>query len=167
VSVAVRDGRRVVAHSGEVGGFVAANAVYPDDKVAVAVLTNQEASSAAGQIQRAVAALVLPATAGEDHAGAEAEVKAILTGLQQGKIDRSRFTADCNFYFSQETIGDFQNSLAPLGEVKSVAQRGEQLRGGMTFGSFTVEFGRGTSVVVTTYTTTDGKLEQFLVEGRN
>jgi D-alanyl-D-alanine carboxypeptidase len=167
VSVAVRDGRRVVAHSGEVGGFVAANAVYPDDQVAVAVLTNQEASSAAGQIQGAVAALLLPATAGADHAGAEGQVKAILTGLQQGKIDRSLFTADCNSYFSQETIGDFQNSLAPLGEVKTVARRGEQLRGGMTFGSFTVEFGGGTGVVVTTYTTTDGKLEQFLVEGRN
>jgi D-alanyl-D-alanine carboxypeptidase len=167
VSVARRDGRRVVAHSGEVGGFVAANAIYPDDKVAVAVLTNQEASSAAGQIQRAVAALVLPTAASGDHASAEAQVKAILTELQQGKIDRGLFTADCNFYFSQETIGDFQSSLAPLGEVKTAAQRGEQLRGGMTFRNFNVEFGGGTSVVVTTYTTSDGKLEQFLVEGKS
>lgn len=29
-----------------------------------------------------------------------------------------------------------------------------------------VAFGGGVNVLVTTYTTTDGKLEQFLVEGR-
>ncbi len=52
VSVIVRDGRRVITHSGEVGGFVAQNTVFPDDKVAIAVLTNQEASSAAGAIAR-------------------------------------------------------------------------------------------------------------------
>ncbi|WP_213805663.1 serine hydrolase domain-containing protein [Granulicella sp. dw_53] len=167
VSVGVRNGRRVVSHTGEVGGFVAANAVYPDDKVAVAVLTNQEASSTAGQIQRAIAALVLPVAASGDHAEAEAQVKAVLTGLQQGKIDRGLFTADCNFYFTQETIGDFQSSLAPLGEVKTVTEGGESLRGGMTFRSFVVGFSGGTAVTVTTYTTSDGKLEQFLVEGKS
>jgi len=168
VSVGLRDGHRYVAHTGEVGGFVAANAIYPEDKVAIAVLTNQEASSAASQIQRAVAALVLSgAAASGDHAVAEAQIKAVLAGLQQGKIDRSLFTADGNFYFSAETIGDFQSSLGTLGEVKTVTQKGEQLRGGMTFRSFTVEFSGGTSVVVTTYTTTDGKLEQFLVEGKS
>jgi hypothetical protein len=170
VSVGVRDGRRIVAHTGEVGGFVAANIVYPDDKVAVAVLTNQEASAAAGLIQRAVAALVLPATANaplQDHAAAEAQVSAVLAGLQQGRIDQGLLTADCSFYFSKETIGDFQSSLAPLGEVKIVTLGGEQLRGGMTFRNFTVTFAGGKSVTVTTYTTTDGKYEQFLVEGKN
>ncbi len=90
----------------------------------------------------------------------------ILSELQVGKIDRSLFTEDCNFYFSPETIGDFSSSLGKLGEVKTVKASGEQLRGGMTFRKFEVTFGGGTSVVVTTYTTRDGKLEQFLVEGK-
>ena len=167
VDINVRDGHRVVSHTGEVGGFVAANAIYPDDKLAIAVLTNQEASPAASTILRAITPLVLPANASGDHAVAEAQVKSVLVGLQHGKIDRSLFTANCNFYFSQETIGDFQSSLTPLGDVKTVAQTGEQLRGGMTFRAFNVGFSGGTSVLITTYTTTDGKLEQFLVEGKN
>jgi D-alanyl-D-alanine carboxypeptidase len=167
VDVNVRDGHRVVSHTGEVGGFVAANAIYPDDKLAIAVLTNQEASPAASAILRAITLLMLPANATRDHAASEAQVKSVLAGLQQGKLDRSLFTANCNFYFSKETIGDFQTSLSPLGDVKTVTQTGEQLRGGMTFKMFTVGFSGGTSVLVTTYTTTDGKLEQFLVEGRN
>jgi D-alanyl-D-alanine carboxypeptidase len=166
VDVMVKDGRRVIAHSGEVGGFVAANAIYPDDKVAIAVLTNQEASPAASRILRAVSAVILARVAADDHAVSEAQVKAVLSALQQGKIDRSLFTADCNFYFSKETIGDFKDSLASLGEVKTVTQRNESLRGGMTARAFEVVFANGTSVAVSTYTTGDGKLEQFLVEGR-
>jgi D-alanyl-D-alanine carboxypeptidase len=166
VDLSVRDGHRVVSHTGEVGGFVAANAIYPDDKLAIAVLTNQEASPAASTILRAIAPLLLPASVGADHAAAEGQVKSVLSGLQHGKIDRSLFTADCNFYFSQETIGDFQTSLSPLGDVKTVAQTSEQLRGGMSFKTFMVAFGGGTNVLVTTYTTTDGKLEQFLIEGK-
>jgi CubicO group peptidase (beta-lactamase class C family) len=36
VSLSVRNGHRVVAHGGEVGGFVAQNAGFPDDKIAIA-----------------------------------------------------------------------------------------------------------------------------------
>src|SRR5262249_45103355 len=82
VSLSVRDGHRVVAHGGEVGGFVAQNVVYPDDKIAIAVLTNQEASAAAGAIARDVAALLLPssasATTAADTAAAEQQAKRIL-----------------------------------------------------------------------------------------
>ena len=47
VSVRVSaNGKKFIMHSGEVGGFVAENMVYPDDKAAVVVLTNQEASGA-------------------------------------------------------------------------------------------------------------------------
>jgi D-alanyl-D-alanine carboxypeptidase len=170
VQVATRTGHRVVFHTGEVGGFVAANAVYPDDKVAVAVLTNQEASQAASRIQRSVAALLLPANpiaVALTSAPAETQVRTILTGLQQGKIDRSLFTPDCNYYFSEQAIADFESSLAPFGEVQTVSQTAEVQRGGMTFRTFAIMFENGTRITITTYTTGDGKLEQFLVEGRN
>jgi CubicO group peptidase (beta-lactamase class C family) len=170
VQVATRAGHRVVFHSGEVGGFVAANAIYPDDKIAVAVLTNQEASQAASRIQRSVAALLLPAapvmTAASSTAPAEAQVKSILTALQHGNIDRSLFTPDCNYYFSEQAIADFQSSLSPFGEVQTVTQTAEVKRGGMLFRTFAIVFENGTRISITTYTTADGKLEQFLVEGR-
>ncbi len=169
VSVFMRNGHRFVEHSGEVGGFVAENMVLPDDKIAIAVLTNQEASSAAEGIAKAIVPLVLTAAApaGPANAAAEAQVKRILAGLIAGKIDRSLFTADCNYYFSAEALGDFSSSLAPLGPIAEVTQRAERLRGGMTFRAFAVKFGAGEkqkTVTLTTYTMPDGKLEQFLIE---
>src|SRR4051812_4650685 len=166
VQIAVRDGHRVVSHGGEVGGFVAQNTVYPDDKIAIAVFTNQEASAAAGGIARAISSLLLPAAAAgsaTDAASAEAQAKQILAGLQQGKIDRALFTPNCNFYFDETSLDDHAKSLGPLGAVQSVTQASTALRGGMTFRSFDVSFANGTKVRLTTYTTKDGALEQFLI----
>ncbi|MFI5235789.1 MAG: serine hydrolase domain-containing protein [Gemmatimonadales bacterium] len=165
VAVGYRNGHRLVAHGGEVGGFVASNTVFPDDKIAVVVLTNQEASSAAGAIGRAISTLLLPQAPAMGDAGpAEAQATAILTGLQKGSIDRSLFTADANFYFDATTLDDFASSLAPLGAIKTLRQTSTSLRGGMTYRGFEVEFANGTKVTMSTYTTTDGKIEQFLVD---
>ena len=170
VDVSVRNGHRTIEHSGEVGGFVAENIVLPDDRIAIAVLTNQEASSAASQIARAITPMLLPSLAtasGEGSAAAEGQARSILQGLMAGKIDRRLFTEDGNFYFSQEAIEDFRTSLAPLEPIAEVTQRSRRLRGGMTFRAFTVKFGGGEkekTVTLTTYTQADGKLEQFVIE---
>ena len=50
VSVGMADGRRIISHGGEVSGFTARNEVYPDDRVAIVVLTNMDATSASEQI---------------------------------------------------------------------------------------------------------------------
>jgi CubicO group peptidase (beta-lactamase class C family) len=165
VSVGMRNGHRIVSHGGEVGGFVASNMVFPDDKIAVVVLTNQEASSAAGAIGRAISTLLLPPpVTTSDAAKAEAQASMILAGLQKGTIDRTLFTANANFFFNATALGDFASSLGPLGAIKTLRQTGTSLRGGMTFRGFAVEFGDGTKVTITTFTTSDGKLEQFLVD---
>jgi hypothetical protein len=44
-----------------------------------------------------------------------------------------------------------------------VTQTATSLRGGMTFRAFDVAFANGTRVRLTTYTTKDGKLEQFVI----
>ena len=167
LSVGESDGHRVVSHTGEVGGFVASNAVVPDEKFAVAVLTNQEASPAASAIGRAIAAVLRPSSATappDDPAASEALVRRVLAGLQKGTIDRSLFTANANFYFDQQGLSDFASSLGPLGEIRSLRQSSTSLRGGMRYRAFAVEFANGTRVNLSTYFTTDGKIEQFLVE---
>ena len=165
VSLGTHDGHRMVAHGGEVGGFVASNTVFPDDRIAVVVLTNQEASAAAGTIGRAISALLLPAgSATAESVAAEALATKVLSGLQKGTIDRSLFTANANFYFNQTALDDFASSLGPLGAIKSLRQTSTSLRGGMRYRGFVVEFANGTKVTISTYTTTDGKLEQFLVD---
>ena len=167
VSLGVRDGRRVVSHGGEVGGFVASNTVFPDDKIAIVVLTNQEASAAAGAIGRAIATLLLPLPASAspaETAKVEAQATRILAGLQQGTIDRALFTANANFFFDQTALGDFAASLGPLGAIRNLQQTATSLRGGMTYRAFEAEFANGTRVSISTFTTSDGKLEQFLVD---
>lgn len=167
VSIGARDGHRVISHSGEVGGFVAQNTLLPDDGIAVAVLTNQEASPAASAIARGILPILLgPGKAAAGTTEAESQTRGVLAALQQGRIDRSLLTGDANYYFSPETLTDYQTSLAPLGDIKSVSQRQQELRGGMTARIFDVVFGDGTGVVVSTYSMPDGRLEQFLVEAK-
>jgi D-alanyl-D-alanine carboxypeptidase len=167
VQVGDRNGHRYIEHSGEVSGFVSENIVFPDDKVAVTVLTNEDASSAAGALGRRISPLVLGGGSGMGSANAEAaaaEKRAldIFTGLQEGKLDRSQLTAFCDAYFTQEAVEDFASSLKPLGTPTSFKQVSEAKRGGMTFRVFNAGF-PGKQVRVTVYEMPDGKLEQYLV----
>jgi D-alanyl-D-alanine carboxypeptidase len=166
VQVGERDGHRIVSHSGEVSGFVSQNTVFPDDKAAVTVLTNEDASSAAAALAWKIAPLVLGQSAGtnaaDSAAAAEKRALDIFTGLQDGKLDRSQLTAFCDAYFTAEAVQDFASSLKPLGTPSSFKQADEELRGGMRFRVFTVSF-PDRQLRVTTYEEPDGKLEQYLV----
>jgi D-alanyl-D-alanine carboxypeptidase len=166
VSLTVRDGHRLVSHGGEVGGFVSSNSVFPDDKLAVAVLTNQEASAAAGRIGRAITAMLLPpaAVGSSEVSPAERQAHEIMRSLQQGTIDRALFTDNANFFFSETALADHKASLSPLGAVVSVRQTSTSQRGGMTFRAFEIQFAKGTKLSLSTFTTPDGKLEQFLLD---
>ncbi|MFT4111701.1 serine hydrolase domain-containing protein [Silvibacterium sp.] len=152
-------------HSGEVSGFTAENMVFPDDKLAIDVLTNQDAASAGSGIAIAVSDLLLGSGSHEAHPNAALDqAKMIFAGLQQGKIDRSLFTENCNAYFGDQALADFKSSLGPLGTPSEFTEGHESLRGGMTFHSFIVKFAdRAQTLHVTTYTMPDGKLEQYLV----
>ncbi|HVX40116.1 MAG TPA: serine hydrolase domain-containing protein [Gemmatimonadaceae bacterium] len=169
LTVGALDGHRAISHGGEVGGFVASNTVFPDDKIAVAVLTNQEASPAAGEIGRALSMLLIaPAAAAapnaSETAAAERLARTTLAGLQHGSIDRTHFTANGNFYFDKSALADYASSLGPLGAIKSLHQTSTALRGGMIYRGFAVEFANGTTVNLSTYTVPRGQYEQFLVE---
>jgi len=163
-----RNGHRMIEHGGEVGGYVSENIVFPDDKIAVVVLTNEVASGAASQIGGAVARLldpgIVPPPAAPDTLSAS--LKTILTGMQSSHIDRSLFTDNCNAYFNADTLADFQSTLGPLGAITDVKRTRTNLRGGMTFGLYEVTFANGTTLIVSTYLKPDGKIEQLLVEGK-
>ena len=42
-------------------------------------------------------------------------MRKVYDGLQQGKIDRSLFTDNCNSYFTEQALKDYASSLGPLG----------------------------------------------------
>jgi D-alanyl-D-alanine carboxypeptidase len=113
----------------------------------------------ASQIAQLTASTV--AGTGEPSA-AEKQAIGIYRDLQQGHIDRSLLAPNLNDYFSEQAIGDFRDSLGPLGEPLTFKQADEELRGGMTFRSFRIVY-PGRRLTLTTYTYPDGKLEQYLV----
>ena len=164
VSVSARGGHRVVAHTGEVSGFVAANLIFPDERDAVVVLTNQDAIGAASTIAGRIAETFWATP--EAAPSKETETaKQILIGLQQGKIDRSLFTDNANSYYNETCLKDNADSLGPLGSVTEFTQLGESLRGGMFARSYRAKAG-SKMLGISTFWMPDGKIEQYIVTGR-
>ena len=146
-----------ISHGGEANGFVSKTDVLVDDGVAVAVLTNHMGGGAS-DIARLAASTVL----GTKRKPAEEQVLAIYRELQKGHIDRSLLAPNLNHYFDTQTVADFRDSLAPLGEPLTFRQTEERLRGGMTFRAFQIVYPTR-KLGLTTYSYPDGKLEQYLV----
>jgi CubicO group peptidase (beta-lactamase class C family) len=161
VEVGTMNGHRVVAHTGEVAGFTADNLVFPDDSIAVAVLTNQDAAPASSSIGDGIARILF-STQDAAAAGRAALAQRIFTGLQKGSIDRSLFTADASDYFSTIALSDFASSLGPLGTPTHFVQISQASRGGMIERTYRVTF-PSRVLRVWTYEMPDGKLEQYQV----
>jgi hypothetical protein len=161
VSVSNVAGHRALSHGGEVSGFTAQNIVFPDERVAVAVLTNQDAAGAAGQIANGIAPLLL---ATDDPATPEKveQARKIFEGLQHGTIDRSLFTDNANSYFSEQALKDFAGSLGPLGTPQEFNQVNQGLRGGMKLRVYRLKFAEK-NLRAWTFEMPDGKLEQYQV----
>ncbi len=153
-----------ISHGGEVSGFLAQNTVYPTRQGAVVVLSNEDAISMVGPLAQKIAALVfLP----PDQQVAESElntqtVRSILEGLMQGRIDRALLTSNLSGYFTAAVLEDYKNSLSSLGALQSLTRTNSLLRGGMTYRSYRVQFAQKT-LVISTYVTSDGLFEQYLV----
>jgi hypothetical protein len=100
----------------------------------------------------------------DPHAAQELELAHQVFGdLQQGKIDRSQLTADADAFFTPQVLADAQQSLQPLGPPESIRPLSVELRGGMTYRHFEIRV-KGKSLHLSTFTTPDGKLAQYLIQ---
>lgn len=162
VDVRMDRGHRSLSHGGEVSGFTAQNTVFPDDRAAIVVLTNQDAAGASGAITAAITPLIF--TAAQDPLAATQleKAKGIFDGLQHGTVDPSLFTDNLKAYFSPQAVQDFAAGLAPFGAPTDFVQTYQALRGGMTLRVYRVSFGEK-AVRVWTYEMPDGTLEQYQV----
>ncbi len=152
-------GQRAIEHGGEVSGFTAQNTVFPDARMAVVVLVNEDSVGASADITRNIAALLFrEADAGKQ----EDQSREIFAALQQGKINRTLFTDNCNSYFTEQALKDFAGSLGPMGSPTEFIQTAKQDRGGMTFRMFEVHFPQKT-VELWERIMPDGKIEQYQV----
>jgi D-alanyl-D-alanine carboxypeptidase len=152
-----------ISHSGEVSGFISSNAIYPTRRGAIVVLTNEDGVNLIGPISTAVATAAFLPEEPPQSKQADEQTKRILEGLRQGKVDRALFTSNANFYFTDAALRDIQNSLKPLGKLKSLTRASETLRGGMTHRNYRAAFEKKT-VTLNIYVMPDGKYEQFMVE---
>ena len=150
-------------HDGEVSGFIASNTVLPNRNGAVIVLSNEDGINLVGPLARQIATLVFLPEQPPPSEKDTAQVRSILEGLRNGRIDRSLFTANANSYFSETALKDLKTALGGLGKLKSVTATGENLRGGMTHRSYRAEFGKKT-LFLNIYVMADGKYEQYMVE---
>ncbi len=158
VGVSMVDGRRQIAHGGEVSGFTARNEVYPDERAAIVVLTNIDAATASGDIAAKIANVLFNSV---DEKALDL-VKRVYGGLQKGQIDRALFTDNANDYFSEAALKDFASSLGPLGKPQEFTQIAQSLRGGMTLRRYRIKYA-DKALRVTTFTMPDGKLEQYTI----
>ena len=159
VDVRQEFGQRAIEHGGEVSGFTAQNTVFPDARMALVVLVNEDSVETSAGIARNIATLLFREA---DVGKQEDQSREIFAALQQGKINRALFTDNCNSYFTEQALKDFASSLGPLGSPTEFSQTAKQDRGGMTFRLFEVRFPQKT-VEVLERIMPDGKIEQYQV----
>jgi len=164
VDVTMFSEHRMLSHGGEVSGFTTQNNVFPDDRVAVIVLTNQDAARASSDLARRISSLLFTTVDASAQAKTE-QARKIFGDLQQGKVDRSLFTDNANSYFNEQALKDFADSLGPLGMPFEFVQTNQALRGGMTLRVYKIKFRQNQELRAWTYEMPDGKLEQYQIAG--
>jgi D-alanyl-D-alanine carboxypeptidase len=162
VDVTMFSDHRMLSHGGEVSGFTTQNNVFPEDKVAVVVFTNQDAARASGDLAQRISTIMFTSNDSSSRDKTE-QARKIFVGLQHGTVDRSLFTDNANSYFSEQALKDFADSLGPLGMPFEFVQTNEALRGGMTLHVYRIKFRQSQEVRAWTFEMPDGKLEQYQV----
>jgi CubicO group peptidase (beta-lactamase class C family) len=161
INVSMIEDRRAISHGGEVSGFTATNLIFPDDRGAISVLVNLDASDASGEIVTKIRKLVFPQAIGPSTE-AQAIARRVFEDLQRRRIDRSLFTPNAHHYFSDQAVKDFASSLGPQGKVQEITEESPYVRGGMVGRRFKVKTAKKTFGISTFWTET-GRLEQYIV----
>lgn len=161
LDVKLESGRRVLGHSGEVSGFTADNLLFPDDGVAVIVLSNKDAVWSLHALANEIATVALESNMPPTQQPL-ARVRRVLRDLQRGTIDRTLFTPNGSDYFTPQAVADFKSSLGPLGRASTFTQVFQEQRGGMELRVYDVTFPKR-SVRVLVRALADGRFEEFLV----
>ncbi|MBP2158183.1 MULTISPECIES: serine hydrolase [Asticcacaulis] len=153
-------GRTIVSHTGEGAGYLTSNRIYPDDGIAIVVLTNTMSGNAFSEISDRIAFQVLP-----QHS-VDAQVLATFKALQAGQADRAHFTGNFNAYLTDKALADHKQYLGALGDIVTFQMQGSSKRGGMDIRSYRLRAGEKL-LSLSVFVTKDGKFDQFLVSAVN
>jgi D-alanyl-D-alanine carboxypeptidase len=148
-------GRLRMGHSGAGSGFLADNRVWPQDRSAIVVLTNNDWADP-GDLSERIAYLVLTPPAEDKRA------REIFQALQNGTLDRGLFSEIGNFYLTADALADLRSSLHPLGPARLIELESESRRGGMTTRRWKI-LCREARLGAVERSRPDGKIDEFLV----
>jgi CubicO group peptidase (beta-lactamase class C family) len=153
----VRDnhGRLVISHGGGGSGFLAANVMYPSEKVAIVAFTNNDWVPPNAVADR-VAFVVLPPPA------PEARARTLFAQFQAGEVDRGLFTENGNFYLTAANLADQKAGLGGLGPPRLFELLGQSTRGGLLTRTWKITTPK-TTLLAIERGYPDGKLEQFMI----
>jgi CubicO group peptidase (beta-lactamase class C family) len=160
--------RHVIDHGGEAVGFLTQNTIYPDTKDAIIVFTNADFSGATDTLTSGIEKIVLdsPEPALTTESDRLADVRSVYDAIVSGRIDRSMFTPNLNYYFTPTTLADYRSSLAPLRAPASITiNRAPRLRGGFVNRNYTIHYAGGKELTLVTYAEpgASGRWEQFMI----
>jgi D-alanyl-D-alanine carboxypeptidase len=164
LNVALESSKRVLKHSGEVAGFTAHNRIYPDDGIAIIVLTNEDATNTSESIADELARLMFDKESPEETKAA-GDAERIFSELQNGYIASARFTSNARSYFTAQALVDFRDSLGPLGKPQHFALTRSYARGGLTTRVYDVTFAEKKLRAVVR-SEPGGQVEQFTVNAQ-
>jgi D-alanyl-D-alanine carboxypeptidase len=152
-------GRLRIGHSGGGSGFLSENRIWPRERAAIVVFTNNDWASPADLLDR-IAYLVLAPTSAETRA------REVFAELQSGTLDRARFTTTGNFNLTGTAIADLHASLGPLGPAIDMELAGEWKRGGFITRHWYI-LCRHARLEAIERSQPDGRFEEFLVTQRS
>ncbi len=147
------DGHREIGHSGaHVSGFTSSLLIYPEDRLAVAVLVNRVGADV-GRIGRRIAGHYVPALAPRPAAAIEdrepaiaARLKEVLSQAPDWKFDPNRFTPA--FW---EVLRTQQDSIQPqaraVGELRSLELLSRTRSDGASTSRFRARFAQATLIL--------------------
>jgi D-alanyl-D-alanine carboxypeptidase len=153
--VARENGRLTLSHGGGGSGFLSANLMYPDEKIAVVAFTNNDWVPPNAVADR-VAFVVLPPSP------PEARARKLFAQFQAGAVDRSLFTENGNFYLTATNLADQKAGLGGLGPARLFELQGQSMRGGLQTRTWKITTPKATLLAVERGYP-DGKLEQFMI----
>jgi D-alanyl-D-alanine carboxypeptidase len=158
LSVETKQGRLRIGHAGGGSGFLADNRIWPQQRTAVVVLTNNDWASPADLTDRIAFVVLAPSPE-------EARVKTLFHAFQNGGVDRHWFSAIGNFYLSASVLADLRSSLSPLGPARLIELEHESQRGGMTTRRWKI-LCRSARLEAVERSHADGSIDEFMIAKR-
>jgi len=148
-------GRFTLEHGGGGPGYVSESRVWPNNKFAIVALTNSDWTNRDDPVDR-VAYLLLPPEEDEKRA------RKIVEEFRAGKIDRSLFTDDANFYLNPEVLAEQKAGLAKMGPIRAFDLQSEILRKDRQRKLWRIVAAHGVLNAVE-FDLPDGKIQEFMV----